>query len=151
MISSTLATLECTSPGQIAAEQDAEHGIAGDGVHEHADTRRVLRRRQRIEQDMQRQQHQTEPDKDAADVLDARARPAAEGDQADDEQHRRDGGDVERQDLHDQRGADIGAEHDGERGDEADEPLRGKRAGDQRRRGAALEQRGETEAGARRR
>ena len=135
-------------PGHDRGEQDAEHGIAGDGVHEHAHARRVLRRRQRIEQDMQRQQHQAEPDKDAADVLDARARPAAEGDQADDEQHGRHGGDVERQDLHDQRGADIGAEHDGERGHQADEPLRGERTGDQRRRGAALEQGGQTEAGA---
>ncbi len=71
---------------------------------------------------MQRQQHQAEADKDAADVLDARARPAAEGDEADDEQHGRDGGDVERQHLHDQRGADIGAEHDRERGHQADEP-----------------------------
>ena len=135
-------------PGHDRGEQDAEHGIAGDGVHEYAHARCVLRRRQRIEQDMQRQQHQAEPDKDAADVLDARARPAAEGDQADDEQYGRDGGDVERQDLHDQRGADIGAEHDGERGDEADEPLRRKRARDQRRRGAALEQGSQTKAGA---
>ena len=74
-------------PGHDRGEQDAEHGVAGDRVHEHAHARSVLRRRQRIEQDMQRQQHQAEPDKDAADVLDARARPAAEGDQADDEQH----------------------------------------------------------------
>ncbi|MEH2607221.1 hypothetical protein V1277_006598 [Bradyrhizobium sp. AZCC 1588] len=105
------------------------------------------RRRQRIEQDVQRQQHQAEADKDAADVLDARARPGAKGDQANDEQHRRDGGDVERQDLHDQRGADIGTEHDGERRHQADEPVRRKRTRDQRRRGAALKQRGQAETG----
>jgi len=45
--------------------------------------------RQRVEQNMQRQQHQAEPDRDAADVLDARASAAAEGDQADDEENRR--------------------------------------------------------------
>ena len=134
-------------PGDDGREDDAEHGIAGDGVHEHAHARRILGRRQRVEQDMQRQQHQAEPDRDAADVLDARARPAAEGDQADDEQHRRDGGDIERQDLHDQRGADIGAEHDRKRRHQADQAFRRERARDQRGRGAALEQRRQAEAG----
>ena len=80
MISSTVATLECAAQVTTARDQDAEHGIAGDGVHQHAHARRVLRRRQRVEQDVQRQQHQAEPDRDAADILDARARPAAEGD-----------------------------------------------------------------------
>ena len=36
---------------------------------------------------------------------------------------RGDGGDIERQDLHDQRGADIGAEHDREGWDQADQPF----------------------------
>src|SRR3981081_3165709 len=40
------------------------------------------------------------------------ARAAAEGDQAEDEKNGRCGSDIERQDLDDQRGADIGAEHD---------------------------------------
>ena len=134
-------------PGHDRADDDAEHGIAGDGVHEHAHARRIFGRRQRVEQDVQRQQHQPEPDRDAADILDARARPGAEGDQADDEQDGGDGGDFERQDLHDQRGADIGAEHDGKRRHQADQAFRRERARDQRRRGAALEQRRQTEAG----
>ena len=50
-----------------------------------------------------------------------RARAAAECDQADDEENRRDGGDVERQDLNNQRGTDIGAEHDCERGHQGDQ------------------------------
>ena len=75
---------------------------------------------------------------------------AAEGDEADDEQDRRDGGDIERQDLHDQRGADIGAEHDGERRHQADQAFGREGTGDQRGRGAALQQRGEAEAGRKR-
>ncbi len=134
-------------PGHHGAEDDAEHGIAGDGGHENPRTGCVLGRRQRVEQDMQRQQHQPEPDKDPADVLDARAWPAAERHQADDEQDRRDGCDIERQDLHDQRGADIGAEHDGERRHQADEAFRGERTRDQRRRRTALEQRRQAKAG----
>jgi hypothetical protein len=113
-------------PGHDRGQQDAENRIAGDGVHEHAYARGILCRRQRIEQDMQRQQHQAEANQDAADVLDARAGPAAERDQAENEQHGRDGGDIERQDLHDQRGADIGAEHDGKRRHQADQALRRK-------------------------
>ena len=102
-------------PGDAGRDHDAEHGIAGDRIHENADARRILGRCQRIQQDVQRQQHQAEADQDAADVLDPRARAGAEGDEAEDEQNRRDRGDVERQHLDDQRGADIGAEHDGER------------------------------------
>ena len=49
--------------------------------------------------------------------------------------------------LHDQRGADIGAEHDRKRRHQADQSFRGERARDQRGGGAALEQRGEAEAG----
>ena len=125
MISSTVATLECTAHVSGGADDDAEHGIAGDRVHEDAHAGRILRRRQRIEQDVQRQQHQAEADGDAAEVLDARARAAAEGDEAEDEQNRRGGSDVERQHLDDQRGADIGAEHDRERRDQADEAFGG--------------------------
>ena len=87
---------------------------------------------------MQRQQHQAEPDRDAADVLDARARAAAEGDQADDKENRRDGGDIEGQDLHDQRGPDIGAEHDGQRRNQADQAFGREGTGNQGGRGAAL-------------
>ena len=138
-------------PGHDRADQDAEHGVAGDGVHQHADARRVLGRRQRVEQDVQRQQHQPEADRDAAEILDARTRTVAEGEQADDEQHRRHRGDVERQHLHDQRGADIGAEHDGKRRHQRDQAFGGKRTRDQRGRRAALQQRGEAEPGGKRR
>jgi hypothetical protein len=117
MTSSTVATLECAAHG---SDQDAEQGIGGDGAEQGPHHRRVLGRRERVDQDMQREQRKAEADRDAAHVLDARAPAAAKGEQPDDEQHRRRGRDVERQDLHDQRGADIGAEHDGKRRDERD-------------------------------
>ena len=51
----------------------------------------------------------------------SRARPRHAGtDDAEQDQHRRDFGDVERQRLDDQRRADIGAQHDRERGDQID-------------------------------
>ena len=118
MISSTVATLECAAQVSAAAISDAQQRIAGDGAEQRAHRRRVLGRRERVEQDMQREQHQAEPDRHPAEVLDPRARAAAEGDEADDEQHRRAAGDVERQQLHDQRRADIGAEHDRKRRNE---------------------------------
>ena len=95
---------------------------------------------------MQRQQHQAEPDRDPADILDPRARAAAERNETDDEQDGRGRGDVERQHLNDQRGADIGAEHDRERRHQADQPFGGKGTRDQGGRGAALQQRGQAEA-----
>ena len=47
---------------------------------------------------------------------------------------------IERQDLNDQRGADIGAEHDRKRRDQSDQPLRREGTRDQGGCGAALEQ-----------
>ena len=70
---------------------------------------------------------------------------AAERHQSDNKQDRSDGGDIERQNLYDQRGADIGTQHDGERGHQADEPSDEvviNAVG-----GTALEQRGKAEAG----
>ena len=55
--------------------------------------------------------------------------------------------DIERQDLDDQRGADIGAEHDRQRRHQADQAFGGERTGDQGGRGTALQQRGQADAG----
>ncbi len=134
-------------PGDGGAEDDAQRDVGGDRLHEHAHRRRLLGRRERVDQDMERQQHQAEADRHPAEILDARSRPAAERHQAEHEQDRRDGRDVERQHLDDQRGADIGAQHDRHRGDQADEAFRSKGGGDERRCRAALEKRGEAESG----
>ena len=77
--------------------------------------------------------------------------PLRKATQAEHEQNGRDRGDVERQHLNDQRGADIGAEHDRERRHQADQSFGRERTRDQRGRGAALEQGGQPDARPRRR
>ena len=72
---------------------------------------------------------------------------AAEGDQTQNEQDRGGGGDVERQDLDDQRGPEICAEHDCERGDQANQPIRRERTRNQCGGRAALEQCRQADAG----
>jgi hypothetical protein len=54
---------------------------------------------------------------------------------------------VERQHLSDQRGADIGAQHDRERGHEVDQPAGGERCDHQAGGRAALQDRGHADAG----
>jgi hypothetical protein len=130
-----------------SVDDDAEHRIGGDGGEQRPHRRRLFGRRQGVKQDMQRQKRQAEPDGDAAERLGEAAAAGAEGDEPDDEQRRRDCGNIERQELHDQRGADIGAEHDGERGHQADHAVGGERGGHQAGRGARLQQRGQAEAG----
>ena len=95
---------------------------------------------------MQGEQRQAEPDGDPAERLGQAAATGAESEEPDDEQHRRDRRNVERQQLHDQCCADIGAEHDGERGHQADDTVGGKRRGHQPGRGARLQQRRQAEA-----
>ena len=59
-------------PGQRSGDDDAQHRIIGDGSQQRPHRRRLFGRRQRVEQDMQRQQRQAEPDGDTA-------RPPASG------------------------------------------------------------------------
>ena len=73
---------------------------------------------------MQRQQHQAETDRDSAYVLDPRLRAAAKRHQPENEKDRGGRGDVEGQDLNDQRGPEIGAEHDRKRRDQTDQAFR---------------------------
>lgn len=74
-------------PGEECGDDDAQNRIACYRRHHDPHTGRVLRRRQRVEQDMQRQQHQPETDAKTADILDPRARAGAEGNEAEHEQH----------------------------------------------------------------
>ena len=99
---------------------------------------------------MQRKQHQPDPDRYAAKILKASPLAAPEREDADGDQHRKDNGHVERQDLDDQRRADIGAEHDGERGNELQRTGAGEGHRHQRRRRRGLQGRGHAEAGEKR-
>ena len=96
---------------------------------------------------MKRQQHQAETDRDSAHVLDPGLRTAAKRHQAENEQHWGGRGDVEGQDLNDQRGPEVRAEHDRKRRDQTDQTFRRERTCDQGGGGAALQQRGQPDAG----
>ena len=105
-----------------------------------------LGRRQRVEENVQGQQHEAEADGDAAEAR-IGVSADAESDDADDQQDRGGRRYVERQHLHDQGRADIGAQHDGERRNKSDDALGAERSGHQPGRGAALQQRRQAEAG----
>ena len=82
------------------------------------------------------------PISDAADILEARAAPLPEGEHADRDQHREDDRHVEGEHLHDQRRADIRAEHHRERRNELDRADAGQRHHHQRGRGRGLQRGG---------
>ena len=65
-------------------------------------------------------QHQADADRDAPESRVRRPPPRLNADDTNQEQDRRHRGDVERQRLDDERRADIGAEHDGQRRHEID-------------------------------
>ena len=73
--------------------------------------------------------------------------PRAEHHHADQDEERRHPRDVERQYLHDQCRADIGAEHCGKPGDEIDQAAGGKTGDHQPGRGTALQYRRDPQAG----
>ena len=136
-------------PGQPGRKDDIQHGLRGHRAEEHPQARHVLVWREQIDELVQGHQHQAKPDQHATEVTRA-GRGAAEHQQADQDQRRGNLGDVERQHLHDQRGADIGAEHDGKRGHQIDETA-GREAGNHKAgRRAALQDGGDTDPGQKR-
>jgi len=134
-------------PSDDCRKDDAKHGIAGHRAHQHANAWRILRRRKRIEQDMERQQHQAQADRDAPEILEAGARPAAEGNQTQNKKDRRNGCYIEREHLNNQRGADIGAQHDRKRRHRTDETVGSEGTRHKGSRSAALEQRCQSDSG----
>ena len=106
-------------PGEQRAEGHRDQAVGRDRAHENAQARDILVRRDDLEELGQRDEHEPEPDGDAADV----AAPGAsrpEHRHPRQQEQRRQPRHVERQGLHDQRRADVGPEHHRERGDERD-------------------------------
>ena len=99
--------------------------------------------------DRQAEQHQAETDQNASGAAHLVVLGGVEQHDADEQQPRPDPFDVDRVDLRDERGADVGAEHDGERQRQRDQLAAGERGEQQRRRGRALQQAGDADAGAR--
>ena len=131
-------------PGEQHTEQHRDQRIGGDAAHQNTQARNVLVGRDDLEQLRERNQHETEPDGDPADV----AHPSSTGPEHRDarqQQQRRKPRDLEREGLHDEGGADIRPEHDRKRGNERDEATGGERGDHQPGRGAALEDGGHAE------
>ena len=98
-----------------------------------------------LEQPGQRDQHEPQPYRHASEIARA-GRACPKCDDADKQEERRKRGDVEGQHLHDQRRADVCAEHRGERWNQRDKPARGEARNHERGRGAALKNRRDAKA-----
>jgi hypothetical protein len=134
-------------PGDQRRQQQVRQRLVSHHREQGAERGRGLHRRERLHQHVQRQQHEAEADRDAAEVARAGARGVAEGGHAGQHQHRRQPAEVEGQDLHDQRRAHIRAQHRGQRMGQPDRACRREARHHQRGRRAALQRRGHAEPG----
>ncbi len=125
-------------PGQSGRQHNVDQRIGGDRPKQHPQARHVLEGGDHREEVLKRDQHQTKPDSDPAEVARAGNRAAPEHEHADQNEQERNPRHVERQHLDNQGGPDIGAEHDGERRNEVDKPAGGECRHHQTRGRAAL-------------
>jgi hypothetical protein len=109
-------------PGHSRSDDHIDDGLRRDRAHNQAQARHVLVGCQQRKKLLQGEKHQSEPDRDAAEIPRPASKAAAEQDDADQHKERCDTADVEREQLHDQRRADIGSEHDRQCGDQTDQP-----------------------------
>jgi hypothetical protein len=98
------------SPGHHCSEQRRDQGIGRDPGHEDSKAGNILKMRHDLEQPRQCDQHQTKAYRHASEIASA-GRACPKRDHADKQEERRKRGDVEGQHLHDQRRADVRAEH----------------------------------------
>ena len=137
-------------PGEPGREQNVDQRVCCDRAQQHAQAWCVLIRRDHRQQMVKSDQHQAESDASPAEIAGARDAAAPEHHHADQDEKERDPRDVKRKRLHDQRGADIRAEHHGKRRHQVDEAA-GRESGHHRPRGgAALEDGSHAKAGEKR-
>jgi hypothetical protein len=120
MINNTTATLECAAHVNAAASTMSIKGsvvTAPSSIRKH-----VLVRSDHRQKVLKRDQHQTEPDPDPAEVARAGNPAAPKHEHADQDEQKRNPGHIERQYLDDQGGADIGAQHHGKGRHQVDKP-----------------------------
>src|ERR1700755_2214566 len=125
MTSSTMARLECAAH-KDSTKGDVEDGHACHGAEQDTNVRRIFRRRQGIEQNMQRQKHQPEANREPAEIANACSRAVLERYDPNYEQNRGDRGYIEAKDLNDQGRANVCTEHDCQRWNKADQAVRNK-------------------------
>ena len=128
---------------QRRADQYLQHAVAGQRF-EHQLHRRIAGEHMGgFADQLQRQQHQTQPDEHAADVADLRALAQDEQRYADEDEQRREPGQVEGEHHRHHGGADVGAEHDRQRRRQQDQSATDKGGDDEGGGGARLHQGGD--------
>ena len=89
------------SPGESGGKQHAQNGLAGDRCENDPHARSIFGGRQRIDQDVQRQQHKTQANRHPAEIARGRASAEIEREQSCEEQERSQCRNVERKRLND--------------------------------------------------
>jgi hypothetical protein len=100
-----------------------------------------------VHQARQRHEHEANPNDDAPDILAAAAGGPAEGQDSRQHQRRADERHVEGEQLRQERRADVGAQHHGQRGGQRNDAGGGERGSQQSGGGTALQQGGDPQAG----
>ncbi len=122
-------------PGEGGGQHDVDKRLGRDDPQQEAQARLILIWGHEGQELAQRHEHQAEPDQHAAEIARG-CRGAAKQQHAEEDQRSRGRRSVEGEELNDQRGADIGAEHHGQGRHEVDEAA-GREAGDHQARGGA--------------
>ena len=147
MISRTMATLEWAAQVNPAARITSSTGWVDDGAEQQAQAGDVLVGRRAASSNWcKRHQHQAEADQHPAEIARCRRWPRRNISTPIRISAGATSAHVEGQDLDDQRGADVGAEHDGERRDQVDEAAGGEAGDHQAGGGAALQDGGDADA-----
>jgi hypothetical protein len=132
-------------------DQHVEQHVAGKGREEHLDAGGLDHGLGGDRDPLQREHDEAEADHHAPELPDYVLLAGEEKHDADEDQERRQPGQVERQhDRHD-RGADVGAEHHGQRRRSPDEALAGECRDDERGGRTALDQGGDAQSSEKRR
>jgi len=134
-------------PSHRRGDDHIDDRLRRDCTHQQTQARHVLKGGQHRKKQLQGKEHQPEAYRHTAEIARPACEAAAKQNDADQHKQRGDACDVERQQLHDQRGADIGSEHDRERRHQIDQPAGSKARRHEPGRGAALQYRGDAEAG----
>ena len=133
--------------GEDRAGQGVEQLVTGQRREQHLDPGRMGHRRGGFDDQLQRQDDQPQADGDPAELAGAGLLATEKEHHAKKDQQRRQPGQVEGQHPRHQRGAHVGAEHDGQRRGERHQAL-GDEGGHQQRGGvAALHQGGDGDTG----
>jgi hypothetical protein len=137
--------------GHHGADGDLQQDVAGQRLQQRPHGRRLHHDRGGFGHQAQRQQHQAQADQHAADAPRGRGLLRDEQHDADEDEEGRQPREVEGEHDHHQAGAHVGAQHHGQRGGQCDQPLPDEGGDDQGRGRTGLHQRGDAQAGHRRR